>query len=108
MPGPIIEFIFPIVIITVFMYLILIRPAQKERAQQQDLLKNLKRNDKVATASGIVGSIARISSDAKTLTLRTGNSEIEIERAAVARKIDEKADKAEKADKSEKDKEKDK
>ena len=49
-------------------YFILIRPQQKKMKAHQEMLKNLKKGDKVITAGGIYGVIHKIDND-NTLTL---------------------------------------
>jgi len=73
-PGPnLLESLFPMLAIGLFFYLILLRPqmkAQKEkRKQHEDLMANLKKNDKVVTIGGIIGTVAEVSDDRVTLKI---------------------------------------
>ena len=49
---------FPMFILMFFvLYFVLIRPQIKEQKQTQDMITNLKKNDRVVTKGGIVGKI---------------------------------------------------
>ena len=41
-------------------YLMLIRPMQRQRSQQNNLLTGLKRNDKVITSGGVIGVVVDV------------------------------------------------
>lgn len=64
----------PLVLMVAFYYVLLIRPQQKERAKRQELLNSLKKNDRVVTTSGMVGTVANISQDGKEITLKFGDT----------------------------------
>lgn len=64
----------PLILIGVFFYFIILRPQSKERRKHQNILDNLKKNDRVVTVGGIVGSVANISSDGKEITLRVDDN----------------------------------
>jgi len=73
--------IVPMILMIVVFYFLLIRPQQQRAKQQAKLLEALKAGDKVNTASGIIGVVAGIKD--KTVTLRTGDTKIEITKASV-------------------------
>ena len=79
-PPPWMQFL-PMVLIVVVFYFILIRPQQKKAKQQAELLKTLKSGDKVGTASGIIGVVISIKDN--TVTLRSGDSKLEISKVSV-------------------------
>ncbi len=72
----------PLVLMFVIFYFMLIRPQQKKQKQHQALLAALKPRDKVVTSSGMVGEVIALKD--KTLTLRCGESKLEILKSAVA------------------------
>lgn len=47
----------PMVIIFVIFYFLLIRPQMQQQKKHQELLKNLKKGDKIVTSGGIYGTI---------------------------------------------------
>ena len=65
---------FPLIIMVVFWYLLILRPQQAERAKRQEMLNALKKNDRVITTSGMIGTVALISQDGKEVTLKFGDS----------------------------------
>ena len=64
--------IFPLMIAA--FYFLLIRPQKREREKQDQTLKALKKNDRVVTIGGIIGTIANIEPDSKVVTLRVNDS----------------------------------
>lgn len=53
----------PFVLIFVVFYFLLIRPQQKRAKQHREMVQQLRRGDKVVTAGGIVGKVARAPED---------------------------------------------
>ena len=58
----------PLILIFVVFYFLLIRPQQKKAKDHREMLKNLKRGDKVLTGGGFYATIAKLDDDA-TVTL---------------------------------------
>lgn len=61
-PNPLMNLV-PIVAIFAIFYFLLIRPQQKQQAEHDALLKNLKVGDKVLTTGGLYGSITGFRGD---------------------------------------------
>lgn len=57
----------PLILIFVVFYFLLIRPQQKKMKQHRDMVAGLRRGDKVVTAGGVVGTIAKVLSDSEVL-----------------------------------------
>ena len=51
---------FPIIILFVLFYFLLIKPQQKKAKEQKDMLNNLKVGDEVILQSGLIGTIDEI------------------------------------------------
>lgn len=51
-------------------YVIVLLPASKERKKQDDMIKGLKKGDRVITTGGIIGSVVTCSPDSVEITLR--------------------------------------
>jgi preprotein translocase subunit YajC len=66
-PNFIVQLI-PMVLIFGIFYFLIIRPEKKKQKDHQDLLKNLKKNDKVITSGGIQGVVVAV--DDTTVVLR--------------------------------------
>ncbi len=66
---------FPIiflVLIFAMMYFLMIRPQRKRQKEQEELLKELRRGEKVVTAGGIYGQIESVSEDNVILKVESG------------------------------------
>ena len=63
------------------MYFMLIRPQQKKAREQANLMKSLKRGDKIATSGGILASVVSVGDS--TVTLRSADSKFEVRKDAV-------------------------
>jgi preprotein translocase subunit YajC len=66
----ILGFMAPLFLIAIIFYFLLVRPQKREREKQDGLLKGLKKNDRVVTIGGIVGTIVNIEPDSKVVTLK--------------------------------------
>ena len=74
---------FPLILIFVIFYFLLIRPQKTKEKEHQKMLTNLNKNDEVVTSGGIHGTIVNVKE--KTVILRIDdNVKMEIEKNAVA------------------------
>lgn len=88
--NPVIQFL-PMIVIGLFFYFILMRPQQKEARRRKELLAGLKKNDKVVTAGGIIGTIVDISTDGTRVTLKVDdNTRIKFVRSSINGPLEEK------------------
>ncbi|HLP76890.1 MAG TPA: preprotein translocase subunit YajC [Candidatus Paceibacterota bacterium] len=69
------------VIFGAIFYFVLIRPQQKRAKQQAEMLKAIKRGDKVVTTGGIVGIVSAVRE--KTLTIKSDDAKLEITKGSV-------------------------
>ena len=70
------------VLMGVMFYFVLIRPQSKRAKEQANMLKTLKKGDKVTTSSGIVGVIVAVGD--RIVTLRSGaDTKLEVLKSAV-------------------------
>ena len=53
----------PLVLMFVVFYFLLIRPQQKKQKETREMLKNLKRGDRIITGGGIYGRIESLTDD---------------------------------------------
>lgn len=65
------------------MWLMVMRPEQKRRKEQQNLLASLKAGDRVVTIGGMHGVIASLTD--KTVVLRVDAVQMTVDRTAIAR-----------------------
>ena len=85
-PGgsPLGSLLVPLVAMGLLWYLLILRPGQRERAKRNELLKELKKNDRVVTIGGIVGTVANVGADGKEVTLRVDeNTRIKMLRSSI-------------------------
>ncbi len=75
-------------VVMVLYVMLMTRPQAKENAKTSELLANLKKNDRVVTAGGIVGTVVNNRPDAEYLTIRiddTTNTRMQILKQSVVR-----------------------
>jgi preprotein translocase subunit YajC len=64
----------PLMFVFALFYFLMIRPQQKERKKRDSLLQELKKNDKVVTIGGLIGTVADLSGDGQEVTLKLDDS----------------------------------
>jgi preprotein translocase subunit YajC len=74
----------PFLLIFAVFYFLLILPQQKRQKQLKDMLDQLKKGDKVVTASGIWGTVTNIGKHTVTLQI-ADNTKIKMQREHIAR-----------------------
>ena len=80
--NPIVN-LFPLVLIFIIFYFLIIRPQKSKEKEHGRLVSNLKKNDEVVTSSGIHGTVVNVKD--KTVILRIDeNVKLEIEKNCVA------------------------
>jgi preprotein translocase subunit YajC len=80
-PGLLMQ-MFPLILIFVLFYFVLIRPQQKRQKEHEKLVAALKSGDKVVTSAGIHGIIANVKD--KTVIVKVAdNVKMEFDRSAV-------------------------
>ena len=86
----------PMIMIAVFYYFMLLRPRASEEKKRKAVLDGLKKNDRVVTAGGIIGTVAQVSNDGTEVTLKVDDStRIKFRRSSISSVLtDEKDDAA--------------
>jgi preprotein translocase subunit YajC len=86
----------PMILIAVFYYFMLLRPRAAEDRKRKAVLDGLKKNDRVVTAGGIIGTVTQVSTDGKEVTLKVDDStRIKFRRSSISSVLtDEKDDAA--------------
>jgi len=81
--NPIIGFL-PLLVIVGIFYVLVFMPMQRQKKQQQHMLKNLENGNVVLTSGGIVGTIITINND-DTLILRVkpDNVKLQVARSSI-------------------------
>ncbi len=81
--NPILQ-MFPLLLVFIIFYFMLIRPQQKKEKERLNMLKNIKKNDEVVTNGGIHAVVLNVKD--RTATLRVDdNVKIEVDKDAIAR-----------------------
>ncbi|MBI5872765.1 MAG: preprotein translocase subunit YajC [Candidatus Omnitrophica bacterium] len=76
--------LFPLALIFLIFYFILIRPQQKQQKDFKKMVENLKKNDQIVTIGGVHGTVINVKE--KTLIVRIDeNTRVEIDKSAVGR-----------------------
>lgn len=88
-PASMISMFFPLILMFLVFWLILIRPQKKKEKELKNMLAALKVGDEVATIGGIHGKIFRIKDDLFILESGAGTNKsyITVDRSAVSRFI---------------------
>jgi len=82
--GSLFPMLFPMVAIFVLFYFMMLRPQRREQKQRELMLAALKKDDKVVTIGGIMGTVANLSDDGKEVTVKVDdNTRIRFLRSAI-------------------------
>jgi len=105
------EAMFPLILIFVVFYFLLIRPQQKKAKEHKAMLEAVRRGDKVVTGGGILGTVTKVSDDQEITVEIADGVKVRVQRGLLAAvltktepvkedKKDKKDDKSDKSDKS--------
>jgi len=78
--------ILPLILIIVVLYFLIILPQQRRQKKHQEMIASLKRGDRVVLSSGILGVITNVKDNTFIVKIAE-NTEIEVEKSAIAYKI---------------------
>ena len=77
--------ILPPLAIILVLYVVMDSPQRRDRAKREAMMKNIKKDDRVVTIGGILGSVANISQDGKEVTLKVDDgTRIRFRRTAIS------------------------
>ena len=82
---------FPMVLIVVAAWFLLYRPERERMRKQRELLNNVKKNDRVITAAGIIGTVSSVDREQERVVLKvdeSSNAKITFTLASVNRVLD--------------------
>ena len=77
----------PLVLIFVVFYFLLIRPQQKKMKQHREMVKALRRGDKVVTAGGLLGQITKVIDDNEVQVELADNVRVRVVRHTIGEVI---------------------
>jgi len=75
--------LFPILIMFLIFYILVIRPHKKEQTEKKKKIESLKKNDGVITAGGIHGTVVNLK-DSTVILRIDDNVRIEIDKEAIS------------------------
>jgi preprotein translocase subunit YajC len=76
----------PLIAIGIIFYILLLRPQRREQASRDAMLAAIKKNDRVLTIGGVIGSVANISPDGQEVTLKVDdNTRVKFIRSSIQR-----------------------
>jgi preprotein translocase subunit YajC len=70
--GAIVNMVFPLVLIFVIFYVLMIRPQQKRMKQHQDMLGGVKPRDTAVTTGGLIGKVTKVDDNEVELEVAQG------------------------------------
>ncbi len=77
---------FPFILMFVILYLLIIRPQQKKQKDQQRMIDDLKKGDRVVTSGGMHGTIIGIKEQEGILMVQVAKEvQIEVSRGSISR-----------------------
>lgn len=68
--GP--SFLIPILLVVAIFYVVMIGPERKQRKKREEMLKALKKGDRIMTTGGMLASVAQVQDDVVTLQVADG------------------------------------
>jgi len=88
--GNLLFSIAPFLAIGLLFYFMLIRPQRKEQSRRQDMLANVKKNDRVVTIGGVYGVVMNVHREADEVSLKVDeatNTKLRVTLSSIARVI---------------------
>jgi preprotein translocase subunit YajC len=85
-PNQLFSLLPPVILVGIAFYFLVVRPQKRERERQDAVSKGFKKNDRVVTIGGIVGTIVNIEPESEVVTLRVDdNTRMVFLRSAIQR-----------------------
>jgi len=84
--GDVLQMLMPFILIIAVFYFILIRPRQREQKHREEMLKEVKKYDKIITIGGIIGTITEVRDDEVTVKIDDStNTRVRFSRGSIQR-----------------------
>ncbi|NPA87559.1 preprotein translocase subunit YajC [Caminibacter pacificus] len=77
----------PLIILFAIFYFLVILPQQRQAKKHKEMVESLKKGDKIVTTGGIIAEVVKNEQDFIKAKI-ADNVEVKIDKAAVARKLD--------------------
>lgn len=86
--SPLTSMLMMIIPMGFIIYFLMIRPQSKERKRREEMLKTIKKNDRVVTIGGAFGTVTNVKDDEVTLKVdESNNTKIIFTRSAIQRVV---------------------
>ena len=85
------SFLFPMVLIFLIFYFLMIRPQQKRQREQDQLLKSIEKGDRIVSTGGLHGVVTGTADDVLTVEIASVKGErvrVKLDRARVERRLE--------------------
>jgi preprotein translocase subunit YajC len=83
-PSPFGSLLMPMVVMGAIVYFLMIRPQSREKKKIANMLAALKKNDRVVTIGGIIGTVVSVRDDEVTLKVdESNNTKLTFRRSAI-------------------------
>ena len=77
----------PLILLLVVFYVFIILPQSKRQKKHMEMLKSLKKGDRIVTAGGIIGTVVGV--DDQKVVIKTGEgTKIEVSKTYVSQKLE--------------------
>lgn len=86
-PNPILAMA-PLFLMFIIFYFLLIRPQHKKQKQHEEMLKTIKKGDKVVTTGGMIGIVVGVKEDRVVIKVGDAETKLEFVRSAVSKVIE--------------------
>jgi preprotein translocase subunit YajC len=74
----------PFILIFVIMWFLIIRPQRQRMKAHEEMVKNIRRGDVVVTAGGLIGKIAKVTSDTEVEIELNDTHKVKLIRTAIS------------------------
>ena len=74
----------PLILVTLIVYFIVLRPQARRTKEQKESLKNVRRGDTVVTSGGLIGKVTKTVDDAEVEVELAQNIRVRVLRSAIA------------------------
>jgi len=78
------EAMFPLILIFVVFYFLLIRPQQKKAKEHKAMLEAVRRGDKIVTGGGIIGNVTKVVDDNEVMVEIADGVKVRVQRGMIA------------------------
>ena len=80
--NPILSFL-PLILMFIVFYFLLIRPQQRRQKEVANMIKNLKKGDRIVTTGGLIGTVMAVHDDYVVLKVGDQDTKVEVLRSAI-------------------------